>query len=247
MNFDFKKIVTSEMRSYAVVFLGFLLFYCICLSPELVKGKLLAPGDGIIFYYPVTREWSLWVDNVLSGYPAFGDSQYLLWYPLRWLGLSYNSLVISAYVLASFFTFGFVWQLTANIWAGIFAGLVFGLSGSMTAHIGHLTIIHVAAWLPLVIWATERLVTRASIAWFLIGSSAVACMFLAGFPQTFVYGILVATSFIVFRFLSLNRPRQAQILKVGGLYFGMLSLGVLLAAVQVVPLIELVNLSVRRD
>ena len=161
MNFDCKKVVTSERGTYAVAFLGFLLFYCIYLSPELVKGKLLAPGDGIIFYYPVTREWSLWVDNVLSGYPAFGDPQYLLWYPLRWLGLSYNSLVISGYVLASFFTFGLVRQLTANIWAGIFAGIVFGMSGSMTAHIGHLTIVHAAAWLPLVIWAARLFSTLA--------------------------------------------------------------------------------------
>ena len=131
--------------------------------------------------------------------------------------------------------------------AGIFAGIVFGMSGSMTAHIGHLTIIHAAAWLPLVTWATDRLVTRASIAWFLIGSSAVACMFLAGFPQIFVYGMLVATSFFLFRLLYLNRPHGAQVLKAVGLYFGMVSLGVLLAAVQVLPLMELSNLSVRRD
>ena len=247
MNFDCKKVVMSERGTYAVAFLGFLLFYCIRLSPELVKGNLLAPGDGIIFYYPVTREWSLWMDNVLSGYPAFGDPQYLLWYPLRWLGLSYNSLVISGYVLASFFTFGLVRQLTANIWAGIFAGLVFGMSGFMTANIGHLTIVHTAAWLPLGIWAADRLVTRATVAWFLVGSFAVACMFLAGFPQTFVYGMLVATSFFVFRLFSLGRPRGAQILKLGGLYLGMVFLGMLLAAVQVVPLIQLSNLSVRRD
>jgi len=247
MNFDCKKVVTSESGTYAVAFLGFLLFYCIYLSPELVKGKLLAPGDGIVFYYPVIREWSLWVDNVSSGYPAFGDPQYLLWYPLRWLGLSYNSLVISGYVLASFFTFGLVRQLTANIWAGIFAGVVFGMSGFMTANIGHLTIVHTAAWLPLVIWAVDCLVTRRNIAWFLIGSSAVACMFLAGFPQTFVYQIIVVTSFLVFRLFSLGRPRGAQIVKVSGLYFGMVLLGTLLAAVQVVPLIQLSNLSVRRD
>jgi Bacterial membrane protein YfhO len=247
MNPGCKKGVTSEIGSYAVAFLGFLLFYCLCLSLELVKGNLLAPGDGIIFYYPVTRDWSLWVDNILSGYPALGDPQYILWYPLRWLGLSYNSLVISAYVLASFFTFGFVMQLTGNIWAGIFAGIVFGMSGSMTAHIGHLTIIHAAAWLPLVTWAADRLVTRASIAWFLIGSSAVACMLLAGFPQIFVYGMLVATLFFLFRLLYLNRPHGAQVLKTGGLYFGMVLLGVSLAAVQVLPLMELSDLSVRRD
>jgi hypothetical protein len=242
-----KKVVTSKMGTYAVAFLGFVLFYCLCLSSELVKGNLLAPGDGIIFYYPVTRDWSLWVDNILSGYPALGDPQYILWYPLRWLGLSYNSLVLSAYVLASFFTFGFVMQLTGNIWAGIFAGIVFGMSGSMTAHIGHLTIIHAAAWLPLVAWAADRLGTRGSIAWFLIGSSAVACMLLAGFPQIFVYGMLVATSFFLFRLLYLNRPHGAQVLKTGGLYFGMVLLGISLAAVQVLPLVELGHLSVRQE
>ena len=247
MNLACKKIVATEMGSYAVAFLGFLLLYCIYLSPELLKGKLLAPGDGIVFYYPVTREWSLWVDNVLSGYPAFGDPQYLLWYPLRWLGLSYNSLVISGYVLASFFTFGLVRQLTANIWAGIFAGLVFGMNGFVTANLGHLTIVHAAAWLPLVIWAADCLVARRTVAWFFIGSLGVACMFLAGHPQIFVYGIIVTTAFFAFKGFSHFKRHRAEFLKASSLYVSMILLGVAIAGVQIGPLLESSSLSIRQN
>ena len=74
MNFDCKKVVTSERGTYAVAFLGFLLFYCIYLSPELVKGKLLAAWRWAHFLLSRDREWSLWVDNVSVGLSGFRRS-----------------------------------------------------------------------------------------------------------------------------------------------------------------------------
>jgi hypothetical protein len=156
-------------------------------------------------------------------------------------------LVISGYALASCFTFGLVRQLTANIWAGIFAGLVFGMNGFVTANLGHLTIVHAAAWLPLVIWAADCLVARRTVAWFIIGSLGVACMFLAGHPQIFVYGIIVTTTFFAFKGFSHFRLHRAEFLKVSSWYVCMILLGVAIAGVQIGPLLESSNLSIRQN
>ncbi len=64
MNIACKKGLPRRLEGASFSWL--LLVYCGCLSPELVKGKFLPRGVGIIFYYLVTREWSLWADNVLS-------------------------------------------------------------------------------------------------------------------------------------------------------------------------------------
>ena len=112
--------------------------------------RLLAPGDGAVSYLPaIAREWSLWIDGLFAGYPAFADTQQFPWYPLRLFGSHYNALVVSAYVIAAFCTYGLARLLSGSVLGAIVAGLVYSGGGFMTAHLGHLSIIHAAAWIPL--------------------------------------------------------------------------------------------------
>lgn len=223
----------------------FTALYVVYFSPVLFSGRVLAPGDGFIQNYPAFMgSHSLWNPDLFCGYPAYADPQVAQWYPVRLLfGLfgSFNGFVLAAYVLASFLTFRLVSRLTASRFAGVCAGLIFGMGGFFVSHLGHTNMIHAAAWLPLHILALHELSLRPSSGWFVAAAGAVSCGVLAGHPQIFVYSILLAGAFTVFT--SAASP-------LGGARFLALAAssaiaGLGLAAVALVPMVELSSRSVR--
>ena len=238
---------SRDLRASLAVLCSYAAFYILFFLPVLVDKRLLAPGDGFIFYYPVMeRPFSLWSNLILSGYPTFADSQFMTWYPLRFSGLGYNGVVISAYVMASFFTYGVAKRITGSHLAGAFGGLVFGMCGFMAAHMGHLTIIHAAAWIPLILWSLDHVTIRPTAVWWLIGAGAIACSFLGGHPQIFVYGLLLAGAFAAHRLAGIGRNNFPMMLGNGAVCLGMVVMGLALAAIQIVPLIEVTSSSVRQ-
>lgn len=215
-------------------------------SPVVLAGRVLAPGDALLYYLPnFLAPRVLWDRLILSGFPTFADPQVLLWYPVSML-LSlfelWNGFVISAYVMASGFTYGYVYALTRSRLAGAAGGIVYGMSGFMMAHLGHTTIIHGAVWLPLLVWALEELRAKLGIGWLVIGSIAVACSLLAH-PQIFLQGQMVCVPYVLL--LGWNAPvgrwryYLASAVVVGT--------GVGAAAIQWVPTAELSAWSVREQ
>lgn len=220
-------------------------FFVAYFSPVLFGGKILAPGDGFLQNYPSFRDaGGLWNPDLFSGYPAFADPQAARWYPVRVLCAavgSFDVFTISAYVLASLFAFLLGTRLSGSRTAGVLAGLVYGTGGFFMSHLGHGNMIHAAAWLPLLLLALHELGERPSYAWFLSGSGAVACSVLAGHPQSFVLSLLVAGAFSLFTAFAVSRTPFRFL----GLASACLLAGLGLAAVALVPMVELSSLSVR--
>src|SRR5262245_46913712 len=81
------------------------LLYTLFFAPALLADRLLAPGDGILYYLPAFyAPRTLWTTLLLSGFPVSADPQIQSWYPLKYVFSyfgSWNGFVISAYVLAS--------------------------------------------------------------------------------------------------------------------------------------------------
>lgn len=225
---------------------AFVVFYGIYFWPVLHTGKLLAPGDGINSYYSaVAHPWSIWTDLIFGGYPSFADPQFLTWYPLRWFGSHYNALVVSAYVIASFTAFGYARVLTGSVIAAIIAGLVYGGSGFMMAHLGHLTIIHSTAWIPLALWGLELLARECRWKRAAPVAGGVALSYLGGHPQPWAYGMYVIGAYAVWRAVTLN----GNMAKLAWPYllraFGGIGIGLLIICVQLIPLAQLVKHTVR--
>src|SRR5262249_10292971 len=214
----------------------------------LFSNRLLAPGDGIIYFLPnfaspsVRWDWLIW-----GGFPAVGDSQLMTWYPLaRFFSLfavhGYQPFVISPYVLASSLPYGFVYALTRSRLASFVSGCVYGLCAFMVSHVGHVALIHSAAWLPLVIWSLWSLQAREfSRAWFFVAAFSVANSALAGHPQIFAYTMTIAAAFVLFTgwHAELGRLRYFLLSALVAL------LGCGLAAIQLLPTAELASLSWR--
>ncbi len=225
---------------YSVLYLTFF-------SPVILLGRLLAPGDGIHYYLPNFYLGKMfWDPLLLSGFPVAADPQAMTWYPLSWIFSfigSWNGFVISAYVLGSSFTYGYVYTLTQSRLNGLVSGIIYGMSGFMMVHLGHTSIIHGAVWLPLLIWALEKQRFYFSPFWFAATSIAVAFSFLSGHPQLSVYTLGVGTAYAVWSGWSLEGKRW----KYYGLSLLAAIIGLGLASIQLIPASELISYGLRSE
>ncbi|HEY9606192.1 MAG TPA: hypothetical protein V6C85_31590, partial [Allocoleopsis sp.] len=207
---------------------------------------MLAPGDGITqsvpsFYLPRT----LWTPLLLSGFPVAADVTPQTWYPVSLLFSifpdSWNTFVVSAYVLASCFSYGYIYTITQSKLAALVGGIIYGMSGFMMAHLGHTSMIHTAAWMPLLIWALEKLRYKLSSVWLIVGVFAIACCFLAGHPQIFVYAVGLSGIYA----LVFGGSTPIGRWKYYKVCLAVLVLGVALSAIQLLPTAELTGLTLR--
>ncbi len=240
---------TRATRAHAAcVLLSYALLYLLFFAPVLLSDRLLAPGDGIIYFLPnFAAPHVFWDTTIWGGFPAVGDAQLMMWYPPALLfslfgAAGYQPFLLTAYVLASSFTYGYVFTLTRSHFAATISGCIYGLCAFMIAHVGHAAVVHTAAWLPLVIWALTELQSREiKRHWFVIAALAVACAALAGHPQIFAYTLCLsgAFAFVTGWHAPVGRWRYY------GLCALVVALGVGLAALQLWPTAELARLSWR--
>jgi hypothetical protein len=225
---------------------GYALLYVAFFSPALFSGRLLAPGDAALLSLPhLYCRHGLWTPLLYSGFPVMADPQTFTWYPpALLLGLvpgSFNAFVLSAYVLASSFTYGLVLHRTGCRTAAAAAGLVFGMSGFFMGHLGHTNVIHSACWLPLLIWALDRLRDGPTPGWVAAGALAVGSSSLGGHPQFAVYTLGLGAAYALFL---LCRPAAGRF-RFACAGVAVLLLGLGSAGILLVPMLELMSLSIR--
>jgi hypothetical protein len=231
------------------VLLFYTLLFFAFFSPVLFSGDhLLAPGDGL--NYHVAAYYSprvFWDTMLLGGTPLFADPQIMMWYPPEMLLCripgSWNFFVVSAYVMASCFAYGYSYAVTGSRLGALVSGTIYGMSGFMMAHLGHTTIIHSAAWMPLIIWSLEMLRRRLSAGWFALACFAVTCSLLAGHSQIFFYSLSLAGAYVLVMGWRAPVGRWRYYL-LAALTVG---IGLGLAAIQLIPTAELARLSLRAE
>ncbi|HKR02243.1 MAG TPA: YfhO family protein [Pyrinomonadaceae bacterium] len=237
--------VKASARHCLLVVLFYSLLFTLFFSPVLFYDSLLAPGggrlgDGLLYHLTYFQSPKLFWDSLLgAGFPMAADPQVMAWYPpsmlLSLFPGTWNLFVVSAYVMASCFTYGYVYALTASRLSGFVGGIVYGMCGFMLAHLGHTAIIHVAAWVPLIIWSLEMLRRKFSAAWLAISCGAVACLVLAGHLQIVAYGLLLGSCYAAI--LGWKAPAGRRNYYLVSLLLFVLGLG--LSALQILPAAEL--------
>ena len=233
----------------AAAVLLFAAFYAAVFYQSLTSGLYIAPSDSLDFGLAAfLSPQTLWTDGMYSGYPIAADPQSMTFYPpfqaARWLGAGWNAFMISAFVIASTTAFVLVRSLTGSALAGAFAGVVYGFSGPMLAHLSHFNQIHAAAWVPLFVHGLQRIREGDDRPGILLSSSGLAMMWLAGHPQVTVYALYMSAAFVALTLFTDRPERDVMLrrLRTSGLA---VLLGLGLAAVLIVPLLELGELSRR--
>ncbi len=209
-------------------------------------------------------ELPLWNPNLFAGVPFLAAGQHsalnplsIIYYVLP-LEKAYGWFTVINLGLAGVFMFGFMRTLGLGRASSVFAGIVYQLSGMMLAQVVFQMIIAAAAWLPLILTMCERIIQQSpalgkrpsSLPWAVIGAFAIACHILAGHVEMVVYTVIIAALYslwrigtvIGFRYLKVDGP---FILKCVGWLLVMGIGGAALAAVQIVPLVELVTRNFR--
>jgi hypothetical protein len=222
-----------------VVLAGYTLLFTWLFAQPILTHRYLSESDLFDYFLPIfLSPITTWSSYEFAGLPAFADPGDSVWYPphfffARLVG-SWNGFVISAFVLAACFTYAYVYQLTRSRAAAAFAGLAYGMSESLVERLPHLGILHCAAWLPLILLALERLGEAGARRWIAIGGIAVACAFLAGHPQPFVYTMYLTLAYALVRGLKEKPPPRTYYASVAAMY----GLGGLLASIKALPLVE---------
>lgn len=239
----------GSIRHGLFVLLFFSLLFTLFFAPVLFHHALLAPGDGLLYHEAFFQSKKVLWDQMLgSGYPMTADPQVMAWYPplliLSVVPGLWNVFVVSAYVLASSFAYGYVYTLTESRLSGLVSGIVYGMCGFMMAQLGHTAIIHAALWMPLIIWSLEMLRRRKrSRIWFITGALAIACCVLAGHLQIVAYSLLLSAAYALVMGWSAPAGRRRFYLT----SLALLILGLGLAAIQLLPTAELAAQSTRVD
>jgi hypothetical protein len=198
----------------------------------------------------------LWNPYLFSGLPFAANPQPALFYPPTWLALlmpvpkALGLIVVLHLWLAGVGMIAWLRSEGASQAGALLGGVVFAFSGYFFVRVqaGHLGVITTGTWLPFVLWAYRRAVTERSWTLAILGGLPVGLSILAGHTASFLY---VALGWAVYAaFCAWERWREGRSARAAArpviLAGVMLTVGLALAAVQVLPMVELVTRSIRQ-
>jgi O-antigen/teichoic acid export membrane protein len=215
-----------------------------------------------------SRQIPLWNPYILSGQPFLAAGQHSALYPLSVLFYilplvkAYGYFTVLQLFLAGVFMYGYARTIGLERIGSVVAAVVFPFSGFMIVSVVHPMIIAAASWLPLLLTIVERLVRTQEnlcpgrkprpvsyIPWIALGALAMGFMFLAGHVEIAYYVVLVTAFYALCR-LAILWWQIRNGVQVGKLVAGILlivAIGMGLAAVQIIPLYEVVTQNFRQE
>ena len=263
---------SSRSRTWLAV-AALLLLPLLCFLPAALHRGVFFVHDIQYFFFPFHAataalsqqgELPLWNPYAFSGMPLLGDAQSALLYPPNWLFLvlpadiAFSWVVLLQFFIAGIGMYFFLRTLRLSALPAFVGAVVFMLCGFMTARVVHLSILSGTALIPLVFLCVHRALqapatvaaaemsplpantsNTSSIAWLGAASGALALQVFTGHPQVPLYTACAVSLYT--GAMALERRRATVLLR--GL--AILLLGYALAAVQLLPLKELLDHSHR--
>ena len=213
----------------------------------------------------------LWNPHLFTGAPFLGNIQTAVFYPLNWPLIPFDapraialSYVAHVWLAAAGMYALLRMRMGAQPAAATGGALIFGLGGFLAAQAGHINQVQAAAWVPLLMLAYLQAHARRSLRWAVVGGVVLACSITAGHPQESYLSLAAVGGLAMYEGLRcvfsepkawFNRrfaDREWFILRMlgWGAYSGavlavMLATGGALAAVQLLPAIELSGQGIR--
>lgn len=240
--------------------LAILAFLAATLWPIVFRREAIYWGDLFLYFYPLEQFVSdtlragrlpLWNPFVLCGEPLLGNPQSWVFYPTSLLLLAlpvwlyFTVTTVLHLGLAGLGAYLYFRRLTADRIAAVLGGITFCGSGFLMARLQFPTMIQAAAYLPWMLMLADRIIDRPGIgyaAWFAL---AVGLSLLSAHTQTTYLSLLLVAAYAATRVLHRRRREVRRTWLAVAELTGAVFLGVGLAAVQLLPTLQLFRLSTR--
>jgi len=226
--------------------------------PALCGNIVLCPDDGIIQNVPLRVVVAdliragyapLWNPYIFCGMPLLGAAQAGVLFPLNWFYLFFsapvatNLMMLSAYLLAALGAYLYARRSGSDISGAVVTSLVWQGSAFLVGQVSHTNIVHTAALLPWLLWSIDGYAEKGDRRRGVVVAVLVALQCFAGHQQTFVYTLLLAAVYALVMWRASLFTGQRRPAYVWSLV--MLAAGLALAAVQILPTLELLQHSLR--
>jgi hypothetical protein len=198
-------------------------------------------------------EIPLWNPYMACGAPFVANNQSACFYPETWLFClmpperAFGWAALLSLTLGGCFLFFFLRLLGLRRLACVCGVMCFVFSGFIVGWLLLPTVRAVPVWLPLMLLTFELAVRRRSTAWAAVGALAVGLQFLAGHLHVSLFILLIFGAYVLYRLG--QEWRAGDRARVGwgvGAALGMLGVGTGLAALQLLPVLELVSMNTRQ-
>lgn len=197
----------------------------------------------------------LWNPYLFCGSPWIGNPQNQIFYPLNslFLFLPFQMAINYSFILHVFlmgiFMALFVRHLKFNWYTAMVSGLIFMFSGLvfLRCFAGHLFTLNAYLWLPLIFLLADICLRKGKLVYAVLAGLALAAQILAGNPQYSYYTVLAVFLYFLFTIISdrsvHNRKRRYAF--GAAALFVFLAVGIGLAALRLLPVLEFSRLSNR--
>jgi hypothetical protein len=253
----FRPFSRAELNRDQLVALLVTLAPLVYFFPAVCGQLVISPDDGVIQNIPLrvavanlirAGHLPLWNPSIFCGMPLHGAAQAGVLFPLNWFYLVFNIpqatnlMMLSSYLVAALGAYLFARRSGASIAGSALTSLVWQWSGFLVGQIGHTNIVQTAALLPWLLWAIDGYGATGKRSHGLFISVVVALALFAGHQQTFAYVLMVAVPYAL---VMAGTAKGRRAFYQWSLVFVVAGFG--LAAVQIVPTLELLRNSLRAD
>ena len=196
----------------------------------------------------------LWNPYSFSGTPLLANYQSQVFYPLGILYLllpqpvAWTTLVILQMILGMVFMYVFAHEIGLSKPASLLTTITFNLSSFAVSWIEFNTVWHTILWLPLLLYVVERGISQHKLTLWQQGLFIFSLFsaITAGHPQDFINTFLFLFVYSIIRIFTLNNKNlKGKILFFLQQFGIILILPFFLAAIQLIPTVELYNISSR--
>ncbi|MFA6250087.1 MAG: YfhO family protein [Candidatus Shapirobacteria bacterium] len=216
-----------------------------------VKNSILS--DVVSVLYPIKSlamdmlkngKAPLWNPYMFGGYPLLANFQIGIFNPTNILYFFLPNLtawslqVVMQSFLAAIFTFLFLRHLKLNRFACLLGAVTYTFSGSNIIWLEWNAHTWTAAFLPILLFLTDKYFQQPQKQWGLLLTLAVTCQIFVGYPQMAMYSYGAMFLLVVLRH---KIWQKATIF-----WLGFVALGVILAGIQLLPAAELLSTSQRQ-